>query len=77
MSAELIKDFQNRARRELDQRLPAEELHPSDLHRAMRYAALGGGKRIRPVLVYLAGQAVGAPPERLDGPACAVEFIHA
>lgn len=43
----------------------------------MRYAVLGGGKRIRPVLVCSAGAAVGAAPESLDGPACAVEFIHA
>jgi farnesyl diphosphate synthase len=43
----------------------------------MRYAVLGGGKRIRPVLVYLSGATVGALPETLDGPACAVEFLHA
>lgn len=42
----------------------------------MRYATLGGGKRVRPVLVYLAGQVVGAPIVRLDGPASAVELIH-
>jgi farnesyl diphosphate synthase len=47
------------------------------LHEAMRYAALGSGKRVRPVLVYAAGRAVGATPESLDGPACAVELIHA
>jgi farnesyl diphosphate synthase len=43
----------------------------------MRYAVLGGGKRIRPVLVYAAGAAVGVPAEMLDGPASAVELIHA
>jgi farnesyl diphosphate synthase len=47
------------------------------LHEAMRYAVLGGGKRIRPTLVYASGQAVGSDWEQLDGPACAVEFIHA
>lgn len=77
MVAELIKKYQTRAEQALDQRLPAGDLHPGDLHQAMRYAVLGGGKRIRPVLVYLAGQTVGATPEVLDGPACAVEFIHA
>ena len=41
------------------------------------YAVLSGGKRIRPVLVYAAGQALGLERERLDGPACAVELIHA
>ncbi len=47
------------------------------LEAAMDYALLGGGKRVRPVLVYASGQALGAPLEHLDGPACAVECIHA
>lgn len=77
MVAEQINHYQNRASLALDQRLPAADLHPSDLHQAMRYAVLGGGKRIRPVLVYATGVAVGAPLDALDAPACAVEFIHA
>ena len=77
MTVELIGSYQARAAWALDQRLPATDLHPGALHQAMRYAVLGGGKRIRPVLVYLTGAAVGAAPEALDGPACAVEFIHA
>ncbi len=47
------------------------------LGEAMRYAVLGGGKRLRPLLVYAAGRAVAAPPDCLDAPACAVELIHA
>jgi farnesyl diphosphate synthase len=43
----------------------------------MRYATMGGGKRIRPSLIYLTGEAMGVPIDRLDGPACAVELIHA
>ena len=43
----------------------------------MRYAALGAGKRLRPTLVYAAGQALDLPLDSLDGPACAVELIHA
>jgi farnesyl diphosphate synthase len=43
----------------------------------MRYAVLGGGKRIRPLLVYAAGHALGIDDARLDAPACAVEIIHA
>ena len=43
----------------------------------MRHAALGGGKRIRPLLVYAAGHAFGAPAATLDAPATAVELIHA
>lgn len=77
MVAKQIEGYQARATRALDRRLPAAELHPGDLHQAMRYAVLGGGKRIRPTLVYAAGTAVGALLETLDGPACAVEFIHA
>ncbi|MBK7982169.1 MAG: (2E,6E)-farnesyl diphosphate synthase [Candidatus Competibacteraceae bacterium] len=73
----IIKNYQARAERTLDARLPGADLHPGALHRAMRYAVLGGGKRIRPLLVYSAGAAVGAALESLDGPACAVEFIHA
>lgn len=77
MVAEWSRHYRSRANQALDQRLPAADLHPGDLHQAMRYAVLGGGKRIRPVLVYAAGAAVGAVLESLDGPACAVEFIHA
>ncbi|HHH40190.1 MAG TPA: (2E,6E)-farnesyl diphosphate synthase [Sedimenticola sp.] len=61
----------------LEQALPAETIHPADLHAAMRYATLGGGKRVRPVLVYAAGQALGVAPASLDAPATAVELIHA
>jgi len=57
--------------------LPAAATHPAPLHEAMRYAVLGGGKRIRPTLVYASGQAVGSTWDPLDGPACAVEFVHA
>ncbi|MCG6656821.1 geranyl transferase [Halomonas campisalis] len=47
------------------------------LEAAMRHGLLVGGKRLRPVLVYLAGRALGATDERLDAPAAAVELIHA
>jgi farnesyl diphosphate synthase len=43
----------------------------------MRYSVLGGGKRMRPLLVYAAGQVFGAPLDRLDAAAMAVELIHA
>jgi len=55
MVAEWSRHYRSRANQALDQRLPAADLHPGDLHQAMRYAVLGGGKRIRPVLVYAAG----------------------
>ncbi|MGM0412498.1 MAG: (2E,6E)-farnesyl diphosphate synthase [Pseudomonadota bacterium] len=66
-----------RAEEALDARLPAEADDPTPLAAAMRYAVTGGGKRVRPFLVYAAGSALGAPLEGLDAPAAAVEFIHA
>ena len=57
--------------------LPAAETSPQRLHQAMRYAVLGGGKRLRPQLVYAAGKALGIAEQRLDGPAAALELIHA
>ncbi len=68
---------QTRVENALQQCLPGERIHPASLHAAMRYASLDGGKRIRPLLVYAAGQAAGAHPDSLDAPACAVELIHA
>ena len=66
-----------RIERALAERLPASDAHPAALHEAMRYAVLGGGKRVRPLLVYGAGELVGAEPAALDCAACAVEMIHA
>jgi farnesyl diphosphate synthase len=57
--------------------LPPEDQPPVELHRAMRYAVLGGGKRLRPLLVYAAGHALGAASESLDAAGAAVEIIHA
>lgn len=61
----------------LDRWLPPAAATPETLHQAMRYAALSGGKCIRPLLVYATGRACGVEPQHLDGPACAVELIHA
>ncbi|WP_404545224.1 polyprenyl synthetase family protein [Dyella jejuensis] len=66
-----------RAEQALADALPPEDQAPVDLHRAMRYAALGGGKRLRPLLTYAAGHALGYEGAELDAPACAVELIHA
>ncbi len=74
---ELLHRYQARIEQVLGERLPAPEAHPSRLHEAMRYAVLGGGKRVRPFLVYAAGTALGADLQTLDAPACAVELIHA
>jgi farnesyl diphosphate synthase len=66
-----------RAENALTDILPPEDLAPVELHRAMRYATLGGGKRLRPLLTYAAGHALGYDGPELDAPACAVELIHA
>jgi len=50
---------------------------PDQLGEAMRYAALSGGKRVRPLLAYAAGEVAAADPDIVDGPAAAVELIHA
>jgi farnesyl diphosphate synthase len=67
---------QNRVERALDARLPAENILPQGLHKAMRYSVLDGGKRTRPLLTYATGQALGLSEDLLDAQACAVEFIH-
>ena len=72
-----IESWRLRAEKSLDKWLPAENINPSVLHQAMRYSVLNGGKRIRPILVYAAGYAVGADALALDAPASAIEFIHA
>lgn len=69
--------LQTRAELALETALPAGELEPSQLFAAMRYSTLGGGKRMRPLLVYAAGCALGVDLDALDAPAAAVEMIHA
>ncbi|HSD29045.1 MAG TPA: farnesyl diphosphate synthase [Vicinamibacteria bacterium] len=60
----------------LDRALPPEGAWPGTIHRAVRYSLFAGGKRIRPVLVLAAGEAVGGAREELLPLACAVEMIH-
>ena len=67
---------QGRTETALSRLLPARDSIPQRLHDAMRYATLGGGKRVRPLLVFAAGELSDAPPERLAIAACAVELIH-
>ena len=70
-------DRQDRVEKTLNALLPAPEVAPARLHAAMRYAVLGGGKRIRPLLAYGAGELSGADLRRVDRAAAAVEMIHA
>jgi len=57
--------------------LPAADLAPIPLSQAMRYAVLDGGKRMRPLLAYAAGELTDAPADRVDSAAAAVELVHA
>ena len=69
--------LQQRIETVLSDALPQATIAPQWLHQAMRYAVLGGGKRIRPLLAYAAGELAGADRQRVDGVAAAVELIHA
>lgn len=69
--------YRNRVDKALQQHLPDTEQTGTTLEAAMQYATLNGGKRVRPILVYATGKALGADPEVLDVPACAIEFMHA
>ena len=60
----------------LDAALPPESAWPATIHRAVRYSLFAGGKRVRPLLVLAAGEAVGGATAALMPLACAVEMIH-
>ena len=79
----MIADFQDWAKRRqaniesvLQTLLPAADIAPERLHDAMRYAVLGGGKRVRPLLAFAAGDLTEADEERVGIAAAAVELIH-
>jgi farnesyl diphosphate synthase len=57
-------------------RLPEPDLVPARLHEAMRYSVLGGGKRIRPALVFATARAVGLTEDDVEAAACAIELVH-
>ena len=74
--------IQARIEAALERLLPSAAIAPQRLHQAMRYAVLGGGKRIRPLLVFAAGEAAAGEAQRADSGrleilGCAVECIHA
>ncbi|MBV7537891.1 polyprenyl synthetase family protein [Duganella sp. sic0402] len=72
-----MKTVQAGSENDLSAFLPAADVIPAKLHEAMRYALLGGGKRVRPLLVYAAGTLFGADANTLSRAAAAVEMIHA
>jgi geranylgeranyl pyrophosphate synthase len=74
---DITRAWTERVESKLDTVLPGADRPPQMLHEAMRYSVLGGGKRIRPLLVYATGVSLGADEARLDAPAAAIELIHA
>ena len=73
----LLTQWRSRVEAALEAALPAADQPPQRLHQAMRHSVLGGGKRLRPLLVYAAGRCTGAAIEQLDAAAAAVEMVHA
>ena len=74
--AERVPVYQQRIEGVLARTLEVDGGATPRLLEAMRYSTLAGGKRVRPVLVFATGEALGAPLEMLDAPAAAVELIH-
>ncbi|VAW53964.1 (2E,6E)-farnesyl diphosphate synthase [hydrothermal vent metagenome] len=72
-----LEKYQKRVNAALDNYLPANDPPEHNLAEAIRYSVIGGGKRIRPAMVYAAGEAMGVSTDLMDIPACAVEMIHA
>jgi farnesyl diphosphate synthase len=72
-----IPHYTRRVEARLDTVLPGSGVNPGRLHEAMRYAIFNGGKRVRPLLVYAAGECLGVTESLLDSPAAAIELIHA
>ena len=75
--AEKLQQYQEKIDQALLRFLPDQHQHPTRLHEAMHYVTFNGGKRIRPILVYATGHALGTETSLLDAPAAAVEMIHA
>ena len=75
--AESLRRWQTDTETALAQMLPEGSVSPGRLHEAMRYSVLGGGKRVRPALVYATAAALGLPQNVVTAAACAVEMIHA
>jgi geranylgeranyl pyrophosphate synthase len=71
-----IESYRTRIEQVLDRCLALPDAGTPRLREAMRYSTLGGGKRLRPALVYLTGESLGAALTDLDAPAAAVELIH-
>ncbi|GAC1303135.1 MAG: (2E,6E)-farnesyl diphosphate synthase [Steroidobacteraceae bacterium] len=71
-----LESWQARMENALAARLPAAALVPTRLHEAMRYSVLGGGKRVRPALLFATAKTLGLTEDEVEAAACAVELIH-
>jgi geranylgeranyl pyrophosphate synthase len=71
-----LESWRVRMESALAARIPAADVVPGRLHEAMRYSVLGGGKRIRPALVFATARAVGLSEDDVEAVACAIELVH-
>jgi geranylgeranyl pyrophosphate synthase len=71
-----LEAWRERMEGALAARLPRANVIPARLHEAMRYSVLGGGKRIRPALLFATARAVGLSEDEVEAAACAVELVH-
>jgi geranylgeranyl pyrophosphate synthase len=71
-----LVQWQARMEKALAERLPRADEVPTRLHEAMRYSVLGGGKRIRPALVFATGRTLGLAESQVEAAACAIELVH-
>src|SRR5580698_5390191 len=74
--AQQLTQWQSRMEQALASRLPGADEIPARLHEAMRYSVLGGGKRIRPALVFATGRTLGLAEAQVEAAACAIELVH-
>ncbi|MEQ5843965.1 polyprenyl synthetase family protein [Paraburkholderia acidicola] len=73
---EWMRAVLDRVETALDHYLPAQDIEPTQLHEAMRYAVMGGGKRVRPLLCHAAGELTGAQAASVEAASAALEMIH-
>jgi geranylgeranyl pyrophosphate synthase len=74
--AQQLTQWQTRMEQALASRLPGADEIPTRLHEAMRYSVLGGGKRVRPALVFATGRTLGLAEDQVEAAACAIELVH-
>lgn len=71
-----LEAWRARMERALAERLPRPTTSPERLHEAMRYSVLGGGKRVRPALVFATARTIGLEESEVEAAACAIELVH-